>query len=211
MLKHFPYFLFYSYKYLILSLTRKYILLREYVSLLPQLVRPASYRSHQLVKGRKHTPVTGYTSSSLTAWVLSLSLPPPLHWSASSSVIVADLIIGIARRLQISSSVSHTASRSYPTDLTTSSLTHEPTNTLFHSHSHLCLATRYLTLHCSECGWWVVTDFFSFGYGEFQLVIVLFSFFLLWWAYLISSSGFEIIFLCKFGWILVDLGCGHGD
>ena len=46
--------------------------------------------------------------------------------------------------------------------------------------------------------------FFSFGYGEFQLVIVLFSFFLLWWAYLISSGGFEIIFgvnLVGFWWI----------
>ena len=41
----------------------KYTLLRVYVSLLSQLVGPTSYGSHQLVRGRKHTLVTMYTSS----------------------------------------------------------------------------------------------------------------------------------------------------
>ena len=39
-------------------------LLQVYVSLLLQLVGPTNCGSHQLVRGRKHTPITGYTSSS---------------------------------------------------------------------------------------------------------------------------------------------------
>ena len=61
-------------------------------------------------------------------------------------------------------------------------------------------------------------NFFSSSCGKFQVVMV----FVpppppKWgWVYLISYDGFCVIlvcfldeFLCKFGWILVDLGCGQ--
>ena len=51
------------YHYTNLCFGRKYTMLRVYVSLLSQLVGPTSCGSHQLVRGRKHTPVTWCTSS----------------------------------------------------------------------------------------------------------------------------------------------------